>query len=114
MADTRTVTRDRVFICSPYRGDTKANRDIALLLCQQAIDKGLAPFAPHLLYPQFLNEADYGGRDAGIQCGLSFLDKCDLLWIYAEKGISAGMRSEIEHASRLGIPADFVKLEEPL
>lgn len=104
----------KVFICSRYAGDVKRNKDIARQLCSQAISKTYAPFAPHLLYPQFLDDGNQDDRTIGQYAGLAFLEKCDEVWVYAEEGISYGMKCEIELASQLGIPVKFVKLEETL
>ena len=104
----------KVFICSRYAGDIKRNKDIARQLCSQATSKTYAPLAPHLLYPQFLDDEDQDDRIIGQFAGLAFLEKCDEVWVYAEDGISDGMKSEIELASKLGIPVKFVKLEATL
>lgn len=67
-----------------------------------AVESGCAPFAPHLLYPQFLNEDDLAQRDLGISLGLRFMEACDEIWVYVGDGISDGMRRELEHARMLG------------
>jgi len=89
----------RVYICSPYAGDVESNTERAQWLCREAIKDGCAPYAPHLLYPQIIDD-----RQAGIVCGLAYLDLCDELWVYANDGISTGMRQEIDHAQHLYIP----------
>lgn len=43
----------RVFICSPFSGNVEKNIEEAQRLCREAAEEGYAPFAPHLLYPQF-------------------------------------------------------------
>ena len=50
--------RPRVFICSPYAGDVSANCEKARRYLRFAIDRGTIPFAPHLLYPQVLDDSD--------------------------------------------------------
>lgn len=101
----------KVFICSPYAGDIERNCEIARALCRKAADRAYAPFAPHLVYPQLLNDSDPYERKKGMDFGLEFLEKCDEVWVYAENGISQGMKKEIELASSLGIPVIFVDLE---
>src|SRR5664279_6597399 len=86
----------RVYICSPYAGDVEGNTERAQWLCREAIKDGCAPYAPHLLYPQIIDD-----RQAGITCGLAYLGLCDELWVYANNGISPGMRQEIDHAQHL-------------
>lgn len=95
---------ERVFICSRYAGDVERNAQVALTLCRMAAFAGLAPFAPHLLYTQFLDDSDQTQRDLGISLGLRFMEVCSQVWIYISDGISDGMRREIEHARHLGKP----------
>jgi len=97
-------SRGRVFICSKYAGDIEHNVKVALALCRMAVEAGLAPFAPHLLYPQFLDESDPAQRDLGISLGLRFMETCGVVWVYVGEGVSDGMRCEMEHAQRLGKP----------
>jgi hypothetical protein len=100
----------KVFICSPYAGLIARNINVARELCRKVVELGHAPFAPHLFYPQFLDEYKQSDRDAGIQCGLAWMAQCDEVWIYTDNGISDGMKSEIEHAKKLGKPVVEVKL----
>lgn len=92
----------RVFICSKYAGDIEHNVEIALALCRMAIKAGHAPFVPHLLYTQFLDEDDQCERDLGISLGLRFMEACDEVWVYVGEGVSEGMRREMKHARCLG------------
>jgi len=92
----------RVYICSRYAGDTEHNVKVALVLCRMAVEAGLAPFAPHLVYTQFLDDGDTAQREIGISLALRFLEVCDIVWVYVGEGVSDGMRREIDHARRLG------------
>jgi hypothetical protein len=100
----------RAFICSRYAGDVARNTRIAAALCLMAIARGYAPFAPHLLYPQFLDDADPEKRALGIALGLIFMEACDEVWVYTGDGISDGMDVEIRHARHLVIPV--IEVEE--
>jgi len=91
----------RVFICSRYAGDIERNVDAAVALCRIAVDAGCAPFAPHLIYTRFVDDADPVERELGISMGLRFMEVCDEVWVYTGDGISEGMRREIAHARRL-------------
>ena len=102
----------RVFICSPYGADPVKGAEIATRLCRKALDEGQYPFAPHLLYPRFLDEHSINDRETGIRAGLAYIESCNEIWVYAVDGISAGMQREIEHASQRGIPVRFVTLKE--
>ena len=88
----------RVFICSRYAGDIPRNTFTAERLCQKAVTAGFAPFAPHLLYPLFLDDTKLSEREAGMACGKAFIEVCDEVWVFTGDGISDGMRREIEHA----------------
>lgn len=94
----------RVFICSPYAGDVQNHVAIAEHLCWEAVARGFAPFAPHLFYTQFLDDINAEEREAGLRCGLAFLEMCDEVWAYTRNGISKGMRRELRHAKKMDIP----------
>lgn len=59
-----------VYICSPYRGDIDNNLENARMYCSLAASQGCIPFAPHLLFAQFLDDsladdgAAYGNGNA--------------------------------------------------
>lgn len=55
-----------VFICSPYAGDIKRNTINAKRYLKFAVDEGAIPFAPHLLYPQVLDDSDPEQRRLGL------------------------------------------------
>ena len=86
-----------VYICSPYAGDVETNVRNARRYSRFAVDKGAIPVAPHLLYPQFLNDADSTDRAIGINCGNALLNQCSELWVFGSR-ISAGMDAEIRRA----------------
>lgn len=90
----------RIFICSPYRGDIQANTARALELCRFVLRAGHAPFAPHLFYPQMLDDGDQEQRAAGIAAGMAWLDACDA--VLRAGPISEGMYHELKHAERVG------------
>jgi hypothetical protein len=88
-----------VFVCSAY-GGLEANLVLARDYCRFVTDSGLAPFAPHLIYPQFLDDGFKQERELGINAGLAFLELCDEMWVFVRNGvISKGMRKEINEAS---------------
>lgn len=98
----------RIFLCSPLRGAYVANVQMARDLARLATRAGVAVYAPHLLYPQFLNDQVTTDREAGIQSGLAFLPACHELWVYDAHGVSEGMSAEIAHAQELGIPVRYM------
>lgn len=100
-----------IYVASPYAGDVEKNIAFAKRACHHAMEQGHAFFAPHLLYPQMLNDADPTERQAGLFMGLTMLSRCDELWCYGDR-ISHGMHLEIEEADRLGIPIRRVMEQE--
>ena len=92
----------RIYLCSRYAGDTATNVAVSERLCRQVIEAGGAPFAPHLLYPRFLDDRNPSEREISIACGLTFMEVCDEVWVYSGDGLSSGMRREVDHAIRLG------------
>lgn len=55
--------RPLVYICSPYSSYTQANVELARQFCSFAVNTGKIPFAPHLHYPQFMDDADPDQRE---------------------------------------------------
>jgi len=100
---------ERVFICSLYAGATARNEAVAGRLYRKAIEVDHAPFAPHLLYPRFLDARRREERDLGIACEQTFMEACDEVWIYVGNGISSGMDRKIIRALELGKPIVEIK-----
>lgn len=86
-----------VYICSPYSGNVSVNTIKARRYCRFASMSNCIPLAPHLLYPQFLDDTIECERELGIMCGLKLLDHCKELWVFGSR-ISKGMAIEIERA----------------
>ena len=93
--------RPLVYICSPYAGDIEANVANARRYCRFAVDSGCIPIAPHLFYPQFMNDDDEKERRLGLFFGNVLMDRCSEVWVFGER-ISAGMESEIKRSRRKG------------
>ena len=88
-----------VYICSPYAGDIEANTAAARRCSRFAVDAGYIPIAPHLLFPQFLNDANQRERELGLFFGNVLMSKCAEIWVFGDK-ISPGMDAEIRRAKR--------------
>ena len=93
--------RPIVYICSPYAGDIEANVAAVRRYSRFALDEGYIPIAPHLLFPQFLNDNDMIEREMGIHFGNVLMSHCAEVWVFGEY-ISSGMSAEIERAKRKG------------
>lgn len=97
-----------VYIASPYAGDVTRNTRFASACCRYAIRQGYTPIAPHLLYPQMLDDEVPEERKIALALGLNLLAVCDEVWVCGER-ISSGMEGEIEHARSLDIPIRYIK-----
>lgn len=97
------MKNNTVFICSPYRGDTKRNISKARQYARFAADVGRSPVVPHLLFPQFLEDTKADERIKGIELGIVQMKVCDEVWIFGTR-ISTGMEFEIEKAKEMRIP----------
>ena len=89
--------RPIVFICSPYAGDIEKNVKAARDYSRFAVNKGYIPVAPHLLFPQFMNDADPLERELGLFFGNALMSKCSEVWVFGSN-ISTGMQAEIKRA----------------
>lgn len=95
-----------VYIASPYAGDTVRNADRARGYCRFAVGKGCIPLAPHLHYPQFMDDGDKAQRELGLRFAIILLGKCDELWVFGDT-VSDGMKLEISKAKKRGIPIRY-------
>lgn len=102
----------RVFVCSPYRGDVEANLAYARRACSYVLEKGHAPFAPHLIYPTVLDDAWPASRALGMAAGFKFLEACDEVWAFRDRGLSQGMDQELQAAEALGKPVREIFLDD--
>ena len=97
--------RPLVYIASPFSGDEERNTERARGYCRLAISKGYIPLAPHLHYPQFMDDKDEEERELGLFFALVLLGKCSELWVFNK--ISLGVSKEIEKAKSRGMPIRY-------
>lgn len=93
-----------VLIESPYAGDIDRNVAYARAAMRDCLTHGEAPYASHLLYtqPGVLDDSVLGERNIGIEAGLAWGSCADATAVYADLGITDGMKYGIEKADRLG------------
>ena len=89
--------RKIVYICSPLRRSYEKNIVKANLYSRFAYEQGCLPIAPHVIFPQFLDDDNKAERRVGMDMGLQLLDLCKEIWVFGTK-ISEGMKAEIEKA----------------
>lgn len=102
--------RKKVFICNPFRGDEAGNSVRAANYCRKAYEEGYLPFAPHLFFPQFLNEGSLKERADGIAMGMALLKECAEVWVFGKA--TDGMMQEIQFAAEQGVPVYFKEVPE--
>ena len=98
--------RPLTYICSPYSEDVEVNVELARDLSAYAVDCRRIPLAPHLLFPQFMDDTDPWDRDLAMHLNHVLLSKCEAMWVYTPK-VSGGMRLEIEWARQLDMPISY-------
>lgn len=111
----KTGTRPRVYVCSPLRAPDSETLALHLTwaraMCLKAWTAGYLPLAPHLYFPQFLDDDDPRTRAAGISLGLDLLLTASQVFAL-EVPVSDGMSRELEAARRHGISVRFWSLED--
>lgn len=91
--------RPLVYICSPFAGDVENNVNMARVYSRFAVKNACIPLAPHLLFPQFMDDSVPAERSIALFMGMVLLGKCDQVWVFGGN-ISAGMAAEIEKAEK--------------
>ncbi len=103
MADVKVkderVYRPLVYICSPFSGDVVYNTERTREFCRFALDSGQIPLAPHLMFPQFMEDSVKEERELALFMDIVLMGKCDEVWVLADR-ISNGMQAEIEKATK--------------
>jgi hypothetical protein len=96
----------RVILESPYSGDIERNLEFARACVLDSLLRSEAPLASHLLYtqPGILNDADRFERAHGINAGHAWITRADVMVVYTDHGISAGMQAGINSAEFHGVP----------
>lgn len=89
--------RPVVYVCSPFSDDPVGNAEKARRYCRFAVDTGYVPLAPHLFFPQFLDDGIPEERELGMFMAIIMLTKCAELWVFGDR-ITKGMSQEIRKA----------------
>ena len=105
-AEKTKAFRPLVFICSPYAGDTETNTQNARMFCRFAVEQNRIPIAPHLFFPQFLDDKDEEERGLGLFFSTVLLGKCAEVWVFGNE-VTAGMKSEIAKARHRSMPIRY-------
>lgn len=92
-----------LYVCSPYRGDTRRNKEYARELTRAALNSGFAPVTVHLYMTEVLDEEKSEERNRGMAAGRDILKQCSYILIGTKYGFSEGMREEITLATLKGL-----------
>ncbi len=100
---------------SPLRAETaeglKRNREYARAAMLDSLGRGESPFASHLLYPQVLDDEDPWDRSRGLWAARKFYPVAQLVAVYDDLGMSAGMDLGVNLANQYGVPVERRSLE---
>jgi len=108
----------RVVIESPFAASDPEKRqenvDYARACMSDALRRGEAPLASHLLYtqPGILDDTIPEERKKGMDAGFAWMSVAEAVVVYIDLGTSPGMEREIEAAKRFRIPVEFRSLED--
>lgn len=98
-AEKKSAFKPLVYICSPYSGNVEENVNKARSFCRFALGQNCIPIAPHLLFPQFMDDEDIEERELAIFMDIVLMGKCSEVWVLGST-ISSGMVREIEVAKK--------------
>lgn len=103
-----------VVVESPFRADSPEglarNLAYARAALADCVNRGEAPIASHLLFPQILRDEDPQERATGIECGLAWARRADLGAFYVDRGWSSGMIAAAEFYYSQEIPTEIRRL----
>jgi len=98
-AEKKSAFKPLVYICSPYSGDVDGNVKKARAFCRFALEQNCIPIAPHLMFPQFIDDANPKERELALFMDIVLMGKCSEVWVLGNT-ISRGMAMEIEKAKK--------------
>lgn len=93
---------DLLYVCSPYRGDTKRNKEYARKLTRAALDNGFIPVTVNLYLTEATDDTNPEERVRGMAAGMKILENCKYILIGDRYGISEGMKAEMTFAAVKG------------
>lgn len=97
----------RVLIESPYASLGHAAALSYLERCvHDCLSRGEAPLASHGFYTQFLDDQIPEQRREGMEAGFAWGAVAELVAVYSDHGVSAGMVEGIKRATGAGIPVE--------
>lgn len=105
----------RVILESPFAAATPEGIDANIVYARRclldSLNRGEAPIASHLLYPQVLDDGIPEQRKLGINAGLAWRYVAEAAVVYTDHGISEGIRYGIAAAEGAGLPVEYRRLD---
>lgn len=100
-------------LSAPSREGIERNKIYAKRAVVDSLRRGEAPYASHLFFdqPGILDDLLPEEREKGMLCGFVWGAAADKIAVYADYGISEGMRRGIELAEKRGILIEYRYLE---
>jgi len=106
----------RVIVESPYQATSQdmftTHLNYARACMHDSLMRGEAPFLSHLLYTQVLNDDDPPQREIGLEAGFLWGFCAELVAVYIDFDISAGMQQGIQRYQQHGIPVEMRSLRD--
>lgn len=101
-----------VVLESPFRGGGDEAIAYAKRAIHDALMRGEAPIASHLLFtqPGILDDEVPGERALGIEAGLAWYRVAQACVAYVDHGVSAGMRQGMERARSHGVEVELRRI----
>ena len=96
------MNRPFAYVCSPFAGEVKTNTRKAKAYCRRLYELGYTPIAPHLMFPQFMDDDIPSERKDAMDMAKDILRRCRVLVVCGTE-LSDGMMQEIALAKHLGI-----------
>lgn len=103
-----------VIIESPFAGDYGRNLEYARGCMRDALWRGEAPFASHLLYTQqgILDDRLHAERKMGMDAGFRWGCAAGRTVVYRDLGVSEGMTRGIREAEKAGRTVEFRRIKK--
>lgn len=98
-----SLNNNLLYVCSPYRGEIRRNKEYARELTRAAINSGFAPVAVHLYLTEVLDDNKPQERSRGMAAGQDIMKQCSYILIGTRYGFSEGMKEEITLAALKGL-----------
>lgn len=95
-----------IYICSRYRADSREeltrNIEVAKWVCQDVVENGAIPIAPHLYFPRFVDDNNPRERYFGMEAGKRLMEQCVAFHVVIVDGVvSEGMQAEIKYMTEV-------------